>query len=165
MTAAVLALVLAQAMPPGSPAASAAPTTPPAAPSTTASMPAWTPEDAVIQNSGSTNAAGYTIVVRRDGNAEIDQAGVVSHAALARPQTEWLFAKLQADDPVSNLVSGHCMRSMSFGSTTRVTYRGATTGDLGCTFDPSARELKRTIEVIAAQLGVAQRLRRPILRM
>jgi len=164
MTAALLALVLAQAIPLGSPAPSAAPATPASAPSSAATMPAWTPEDAVIQNSGSTNAAGYTIVVRRDGGAEIDQAGVVSHAALARPQTEWLFAKLQADDPVSSLVSGHCMRSMSFGSTTRVTYRGATTGDLGCTFDPSGRELKRTIDVIAAQLGIAQRPRRPILR-
>jgi hypothetical protein len=167
MTPALLALLVAQAMPLGSPAASATPpppgTTPaPVAPATAA---AWDPEDAVIRNSGSTNAAGYTIVVHRDGSAEIDQAGTTSHATLKRPQTEWLFAKLQADAPISDLVSAHCMRSMSFGSTTRVTYRGATTGDLGCTFDPAARELKRTVDVITAQLGVAQRFRRPILRM
>jgi hypothetical protein len=128
-------------------------------------MPGSTPEDAVIQNSGSTNAAGYAIVVHRDGSVEIDQAGVVTRATLGRPQTAWLFAKLQADGPISNLVSGHCMRSMSFGSTTRVTYRGATTGDLGCTFDPAARELKRTVDVIAAQLGISMRPRRPIPRM
>jgi hypothetical protein len=166
MTAALLALLVAQAMPLGSPAASPAPpapgttSTPDAAPAT-----AWDPEDAVIRNSGSTNAAGYTIVVRRDGSVEIDQGGAAARATLARPQTAWLFAKLQADAPISNLVFAHCMRSMSFGSTTRVTYRGATTGDLGCTVDPAARELKRTVDVITAQLGVAQHFRRPILRM
>jgi hypothetical protein len=166
MTAALLALVVAQAMPLGSPAASATPSAPgtTATPEAAATAPAWGPEDAVIRNSGSTNAAGYTIVVHRDGSAEIDQGGVAEHATLARPQTEWLFAKLQADAPISNLVSAHCMRSMSFGSTTHVTYRGATTGDLGCTFDPAARELKRTVDVVTAQLGVTQRFRRPILR-
>jgi hypothetical protein len=165
MTAVLIALVLAQAMPLGSPAAAVASPTGVVTPAPTATMPASTPEDAVIRNSGSTNAAGYVIVVHRDGRADVEQAGVVSHETLARPQTAWLFAKLQASDPVSNLVSGHCMRSMSFGSTTRVTYRGATTGDLGCTFDPAARELKRTVDVIAAQLGVAMRGRRPILRI
>jgi hypothetical protein len=166
MTPALLALLVAQAMPLGSPATSAAPPPPgpTSTPGTAATAAAGDPEDAVIRNSGSTNAAGYTIVVHRDGSAEIDQGGVAAYATLARPQTEWLFGKLQADAPISNLVSAHCMRSMSFGSTTRVTYRGATTGDLGCTFDPAARELKRTVEVITAQLGVAQRPRRPILR-
>jgi len=165
MTAALVALVLSQAMPLGSPGPSAAPPSPVAAPTAAAAMPGASPEDAVIQNSGSTNAAGYVIVVHRDGSVQIDQAGVVSRSTLERPQTAWLFAKLQAASPISNLVSGHCMRSMSFGSTTRVTYRGATTGDLGCTFDPAARELKRTVDVIAAQLGVAMRPRRPRLRM
>ncbi len=165
MTAALVALVLAQAMPLASPAASAAPASPAATPAAAATIPGVSPEDAVIRNSGSTNAAGYAIIVHPDGSVEIDQAGVVSRATLERPQTKWLFAKLQADSPISNLVSAHCMRSMSFGSTTRVTYRGATTGDLGCTFDPAARELKRTVDVIAAQLGVSMRGRRPILRM
>jgi hypothetical protein len=165
MTPALVALVLAQAMPLGSPAASAAPPAPAAAPAAAATLPGVSPEDAVIRNSGSTNAAGYAIVVHRDGSVEVVRAGVVSRATLERPQTAWLFAKLQADDPISNLVSAHCMRSMSFGSTTRVTYRGATTGDLGCTFDPAARELKRTVDVIAAQLGVSMLPRRPLGRM
>ena len=123
------------------------------------------PDDAVIRNSGSTNTAGYTLVIRRDGSAELQQGGTQQAKTLGHSQTAWLFAKLDDDAPLSSLPVGHCMRSASFGSVTRITYRGETTGDVGCATDPATQELKRTLAVIETQLGIATLPRFRVLRM
>ena len=155
---AVLALLVAQATAPA--------TDPPPAPSATASLgsglaaPGATPDDAVVSNSGSTNALGFTLVIRRDGSTDVFQRGHEARGTLARPQTAWLFAKLDAAGPVSAIAIGRCMRSMSFGSITRVAFHGSVSGDLGCALDTDGRELKRTIGVIAAQLGLDTASRR-----
>ena len=151
------ALVLAQAVAaspsPGGPAASFAP----AIVATPASAPAPAPGDAVITNSGSTNTAGYAIVVRRDGKAAVSDAGGTRQASIGRAQTAWLFAKLDEDAPLDALPTAHCMRSASFGTVTRIAYRGATTGDLGCGAAPQVAELRRTVATIVGQLGIATR--------
>lgn len=109
---------------------------------------------ATIRNSGSTNTAGYTIVVKRDFTADVTQNGTTTTAAVAAAQAKWLFAKLREAAPLDALPGRTCMKSASFGSSTTIAYAGATTPDLSCATNAAARELNRTIGVIAQQLGV-----------
>ncbi len=121
--------------------------------------------DAVIRNSGSTNVAGFTIVVHPDFSADVYGGATPRHALLAAAQAKWLFAKLGDDEPFSSLEGGRCMKSASFGTTLTITYRGQTTPDLSCPGGAEVRELGRTAEAIADRLGVApamNRLRRAL---
>jgi hypothetical protein len=116
--------------------------------------------DAVIRNSGSTNTSGYTIVVHPDDSADVIQQGTVRHVTLAEPQAKWLFAKLKEDGPLPSLGAGHCMKSASFGTSTSISYEGASTPDLSCPSSDASRELSRTVGVIVTQLGVNPAVRR-----
>ncbi len=113
------------------------------------------PDAAVIRNSGSTNTAGYIIAISPDGRTLIRQNGETTNATLARPQTNWLLAKLRGFAPLDALPLGHCMRSASFGSSTTISYGGVTTPDLGCAVSDQERELARTVGVIVAQLHIS----------
>lgn len=124
-------------------------------PAVTATMPPIPAGAAVIRNSGSTNTTGYIIVISPDGNAIIRQNDENTNAVLARPQTQWLFAKLRQFAPLGALPQGHCMRSVSFGSSTTISYGGATTPGLSCAVSPEERELARTVGVIVRQLHVS----------
>jgi hypothetical protein len=125
------------------------------------------PADAVIRNSGSTNTAGYAIVVHPDYSADVYVAGEVEHKSVAAPQAKWLFEKLQAAMPFGRLGAERCMKSASFGSSTTIAYEGSVTPDLSCGGSSDAeRELSRTAGVIVNQLGVPSgvgRLRRHLL--
>ena len=116
-------------------------------------FPAW-PEAAVIENSGSTNLAGYRIAVRPDGSAAYTTAGGVEHGTVSRATTHWLFAKLEAAGPLPDLAVRSCMKSASFGSTLTLEWRGARTPDLSCGGGPMAAELSRTAAAIVAQLHI-----------
>lgn len=110
--------------------------------------------DAVIRNSGSTNTAGYTIVVHPSGSADVTTDGATTSRTVGGPQVRWLFLKLRAAGPLDVLPGGHCMKSASFGSTTTVAFGGRTSPDLSCGGDAMVRELDRTANVIATQLQV-----------
>jgi hypothetical protein len=138
------------------------PSAPLSTPSPVAAMPTPTqagmsvpPHAAVIRNSGSTNTVGYSIVLSHDGRAVISQDGRNTTAVLASPQTNWLFAKLREAGPLSALPVGHCMRSVSFGSSTTISYEGATSPDLSCAVSPLESELARTVGVIVRQLNIS----------
>jgi len=120
--------------------------------------PAMTTGDVLIRNSGSTNTAGYLIVIHADYSADIaDGRGGTTKKSVAEPQAKWLFAKLKADLPFTQLGAGHCMKSASFGSFTTIVYNGETTPDLQCPGSDETRELNRTIGVIITQLGISTR--------
>jgi hypothetical protein len=100
---------------------------------------AATPRDnAVIINSGSTNAYGYTITVWSDGTASAtlqDHGG--APAASPKPFTvpaatvARFFSDLGAARK-GNLTSEPCMKSASFGSTMHVKWQGWMSPDLTC---------------------------------
>ena len=117
-------------------------------------LPPIHPTDAIIRNSGSTNTAGYTIVVHPDATVEMTVDGETTHATAGRAQVSWLFRKLRAAAPLDAMSGGRCMKSASFGSSTTITYDGKTSPDLGCGGDPMSRELGRTANVISSQLGM-----------
>jgi len=136
------------------------------APAPTVKPPVAAATDAVIHNSGSTNAAGYTIVLHPDATAELLQNGSTVAKTVAKAQAAKLFDELHAAGRLDALPIGHCMRSASFGSTTTVTYAGHTSGDLGCSGgDANVGALETAVAAIANQLGATAfgaRYRRPL---
>jgi hypothetical protein len=168
---ALLALTLALATPPdaATPAPSATPSalsapesaqTPlrrgfPHEPRRLPNEPALAPGDALIHNTGSTNFAGYAIVVHPDASAEVVVDGEgAQHKAVGAAQARWLFVKLREANPLDTMPIERCMKSASFGSSTFITYGGQETPDLSCGGGATARELMRTVSVILNQLGV-----------
>jgi hypothetical protein len=112
----------------------------------------------LIRNSGSTNTAGYIVVIHPDYTADVaDGHGGTIKKTVDAPQAKWLFDRLKADMPFAQLGGGHCMKSASFGSYTTIVYDGETTPDLQCPGGPETRELNRTVGVIIGQLGISTR--------
>jgi len=122
--------------------------------------PSAAPADIVISNSGSTNTAGFTIVIHPDFSADVTMGGSVRHAEVGAAQAKWLRAKLAAAMPLAALVARPCMKSASFGTRTRLTYEGETTPDVSCPGDAAVTELARTVAVIETRLDVRTVLRR-----
>jgi hypothetical protein len=123
-----------------------------------AELPTIAPGDVLIRNSGSTNTAGYIVVIHPDFTADVaDGRGGTTKKTVGAAQAKWLFAQLKADLPFTQLGAGHCMKSASFGSYTTIAYDGKTTPDLQCPGGPETRELNRTIGVIIGQLGISTR--------
>jgi hypothetical protein len=102
-----------------------------------------TADSAVIVNSGSTNAAGYRIVVARSGAAErtlmprrrgpqgnhpSEPLRIDVPAALA----ERFYSDLETAKPLTSLPVRHCAKSVSFGTTLTVEFAGEKTPDLSC---------------------------------
>lgn len=176
---AATAMLPPDATPSVAPTASTSSAVPSAAPTASASAdeelirrgPATTPRmsaphgslgDATIANSGSTNSAGYTIVVHPDYSADVTVAGATERKMLSAPQARWLFIKVRAAMPLSSLAAGHCMKSASFGSTTTVAYGGEISPDLSCGGDTMSRELLRTTSIIVEHLQIPLRRTRNI---
>jgi hypothetical protein len=97
---------------------------------------------AVISQSRSTNSRGYTVTIHNDGGAtaEIEGATVVGHAGSPRSQqfpagtvdTKTLRNLLSEIGDVGKIPTGGCAKSVSFGTSTEITYAGKTSGDLQC---------------------------------
>jgi len=97
---------------------------------------------ATIIQSRSTNTRGYKVVIHNDGSAtaEISGAFSVFRSEPARLQqfppgtidTKTLRRLLTAIGDVSSIPTGRCAKSVSFGTTTQISYAGKTSGDLQC---------------------------------
>jgi hypothetical protein len=163
LSAVVLAFALAQAAPSESPlpatspapAASALPQRPSSAAAvTTASDPSL----AVIVNSGSTNAAGYVLRVRANGWTTLEQAGATRHKRVDGALAARFLADLRAAGPLDALPRALCMKSVSFGSVTTVSYRGARSPDVSC---PGSSAVETTlgadVDALRDAAGVSSR--------
>ena len=132
---------------------------------------------AVISKSRSTNSPSYRVVVRSDGSAtaEIGGADVAGGSEPAQLRTftagsidsQTLRRLLTEVGDVSAIPTGHCAKSVSFGTTTQITYEGKTSGDLQCVRRPApgddqarfqaAQDLARFVEKALNQLSVNPR--------
>jgi len=163
MTAIVLVLWLAQTNPAAP--ATAVPlvvTTPSSIDTSVRRAPvAFTPsaDAGLIENSGSTNFAGFKIALEPNGNALIGEPSGVRRGTVARATTNWFFSHLAADGPLERIAVAHCLKPVSFGSTTTVTWMGHVTPDLSCAGGPAAGELNRTVRAIERQLDVTPQKR------
>jgi hypothetical protein len=96
-----------------------------------------------IVNSGSTNAAGFRIVVPRSGDAELtsaprrfgpDSGGKAEPRRRKVPDTlvHDLYSDLDAAKPLSSLPAPRCMKSASFGTRLTIEFGADATPDLSC---------------------------------
>jgi hypothetical protein len=95
-------------------------------------------DGATIIDSGSTNSLGYKIQVWTNGSATltVQNRGSVAQAAakpfaLSQSATASFFAALKAARD-GNATGMSCMKSASFGTTTRITWHSWTSPDLDC---------------------------------
>jgi hypothetical protein len=123
-------------------------------------------DSATIVNSGSTNFSGYTIQVWSDGSASAatSNRGTVTAATpkpftLEAPVTKQFFTDLATAKSKGASIEP-CMKSASFGTTTRLTWHDWTSPDLSCPpGNASAAALVHDVQVITAASGVSASLR------
>ncbi len=100
-------------------------------------------DTAVIVNSGSTNTAGFRIVVDQSGNAEFTagtrgpgrppgQKPKQMQRQLPDALVQRLYSDLGAATPLSSLPAQRCMKSASFGTKLTIEFGGEETPDLSC---------------------------------
>jgi hypothetical protein len=111
---------------------------------------------AQITNSGSTNRAGYTITVSRNGRTALQQGAFPIRRTISARLASRFFADLQAAGDVAKLPDAHCMKSVSFGTSTHVAYRGSVSPDISCpSTSPHVRALEDDVQAIAQAAGVS----------
>ena len=141
------ALVLAFAIPTFGPMPAPSPTAPPAF----LRVPKAAGE-ALILNSGSTNTAGYRLRVYADGWTALQQGDVPVRKRVPAALITRFFADLRAAGPLDALPAARCMKSVSFGFSTQIGYRGKMSPDLSC---PGPSAAARTLSVDASALANA----------
>ena len=128
-----------------------------------------------IVNSGSTNTPGYTIIIEPCGQAQYyiqprrfqiislnstdqrpsDTSGTNGTAKLSRTSTKDLYYQVEQSQPFSALPVRPCGKSVSFGFTLKLTYRGQTTPDLTCpTNNPQLANLTKAVRSVIAELKI-----------
>jgi hypothetical protein len=132
---------------------------------------------ATIIQSRSTNTRGYNVVIHNEGSATsvfigstdaiVDKrefpAGTVDTITLQRLLT-------QIGD-VGKIPTGHCPKSVSFGTTTKIEYAGKTSGDLQCISQQApdgnqallqaSEDLSKFVRTTLSQLKIDNRRIRP----
>jgi hypothetical protein len=85
-----------------------------------------------IVNSGSTNTLGFTIAVATDGSATLTMQHGTKAFHLADATLQRFLADLDAARRITTAPGSGCMKSASFGSSTRIAWQGWTSPDLEC---------------------------------
>ncbi|CAF0828913.1 unnamed protein product [Adineta ricciae] len=124
-----------------------------------------------IVNSGSTNTAGYTITVERTGSVTWIVAPrvrpVISSTTpasstttrnsiqLSASRTNAIFEAVQQTLPFTQYKPVFCVKSVSFGTTLHVQYRGEQTPDLSCPLkDERLIILSKYVQSLIADLHI-----------
>ena len=109
---------------------------------------------ALIVNSGSTNFQGFSLVLSADGEATLEQGNSTSQSYLPQTLVARLFADLRVAGALDALPPSRCMKSASFGTATRIVYRGKSSPDISC---PSPNPLLRRLAIdVMSLLGAAK---------
>lgn len=124
---------------------------------------------AVVVNSGSTNTAGFKIVVQPDGAAEYTPMPRAHPQPQGQPVltpmkrklppalAHRLYSDLEAARPFSDLPTPKCMKSASFGTRLTIQFHGDETPDLNCGSSESAKldaliqDAKRIVAVFSVR--------------
>ena len=117
---------------------------------------------AEIVNSGSTNRAGYRIIIRESGWARYvpgkpryangpqgGETDAEKEADISGTLTRKFFKDVDRASPLSQLPVVRCLKSASFGTTTSVISAGQRSPDVSCPDeDPRMEELYKDAEAI-----------------
>jgi hypothetical protein len=95
---------------------------------------------AVITNSGSTNLPGLSLTLNKDGSGSLhyEKGKNQLKNAIDRTFPAGTFDTTKLTDllhqiqDVSTVPNHGCLKSISFGTTTTITYNGKTSGDISC---------------------------------
>lgn len=87
---------------------------------------------ATIVQSASTNVPGYRIFVHRNDLVDMERQGTTTALSIAPHLVTSLLHDLATAGPLDRLPTASCMKSASFGTTLRVSYRGRQSPDLEC---------------------------------
>ncbi|MBV8844131.1 MAG: hypothetical protein JO307_15090 [Bryobacterales bacterium] len=115
--------------------------------------------EAVIVNSGSTNTAGFRIVIGENGDAQYTvmprRFGPPAQSEPVRRKlpealAQRFFSHLDSAKPLANLPHERCAKSASFGTSLTIEFGGERTPDLSCPDpqDPHIQTLMRDAEEI-----------------
>ncbi len=123
---------------------------------------------AVITNSGSTNRPGYTLTINQDGSGSlVYQKGSNAErfnrfndktfpaGTFNSHQLSALLTKIQ---DVSTIPDRGCLKSASFGTTTKITFQGKTSGDLSCLSNQDATlflDLKHLVQTMSTHISTS----------
>ena len=110
---------------------------------------------AVILNTGSTNGAGYRIVIQRSGTAEFVIGAQRTIANVSPSLASKFFLHMGAAMPLSDVRVMHCMKSASFGSSLFVWWRGQRSPDLSCPGSEQSSAIAHDAAQVAAALGIS----------
>jgi len=88
--------------------------------------------DVRIMNSGSTNTLGFTLTLAQNGTATLEQGDATEQKQLPEAMVANFFATLRASGPLDALPETLCIKSKSFGTTTRIFFGGKVSPDISC---------------------------------
>lgn len=134
-------------------------------------------ELATILQSRSTNSRAYKVVILDDGSATAEIGGAGPNFRIEPPRsqrfppgtidTKKLRGLLTEIGDVSRIPTGVCAKSVSFGTHTRISYAGKTSGDLQCIRRQAAggdqalleasEDLGRFVQTTLSQLKIGDR--------
>jgi hypothetical protein len=113
-------------------------------------------DGATIVNSGSTNAAGYTISVWSDGtgSAMVRGATAATSFSISQEAAERFFQDVKAARSNGAQLQ-HCMKSASFGTRTVVQWHGWVSPDLQCPpFTDEVRALAGDVQTVEGSANI-----------
>ncbi len=104
-----------------------------------------------VIDSGSTNSPGMRVTIEQAGqSATIERkSGSKQRVTLNKDICDRVVEDLEAAGRLDELPVGHCMKSVSFGKSIFIEYKGVRTPDLSCRqTDPRAAALKKDAQEI-----------------
>ena len=115
-----------------------------------------------INNSGSTNAAGFSLAVNSDGSGimSVNNSRVASSSVKHIPIGVLDYQTLQkriVAVPALPFKDLQCAKSVSFGFTETVIYKGETSGDLTCS--PNLQSYRDVLNIVNTLITQAKSLK------
>ena len=109
---------------------------------------------AIIVNTGSTNANGYRIYVSPDGSTTYIDARGERQGHISASLVLKFFRDIESAQPLNDLQSRRgCIRSASFSSTIYIKFGRQTSPDLSCAGDSQAQQLANDASAIRNALS------------
>jgi hypothetical protein len=116
--------------------------------------PAANKKAITIINTGSTNTPPYTIRITPGGTARVQMETRRFTDSVPRVFMQRLIRDLKAVQPLANLTTGPCFKSVSFGSATYLEYQGESTPDIDCLDNAAGRRIKEDVNNIVQYLNI-----------
>lgn len=104
-----------------------------------------------VIDSGSTNVPGVKVTIDGSGQRAMVERkdGSKQEMKLTKEVCDRILQDVEAAGPLNELPVRHCMKSVSFGKSIFIEYKGVRTPDLSCRqADPHAAALKKDAEEV-----------------